>query len=90
MQLDDLLARYFGVADPSLASPSAFDAGIERALVDLGLERDRGKGFALWSMLHLLGRAPELDVTFKHDDDREAARNLMDMMAASEAAVSSD
>jgi hypothetical protein len=85
MHLDDLLMRYFGVTDLADAGTAAVDAGIERALVDLGLERERGVRFAIWSMLYLLGRAPDLDVTFEEADDREAARNLMDMLASSEA-----
>ena len=42
MQLDDLLTRYFGVTDLALASAEVIQSGIKRALVDLGLERDRG------------------------------------------------
>jgi len=34
-------------------------------------------------MLLMFDAAPDLDVAFKHEDDREAARNLMDLMAAS-------
>jgi hypothetical protein len=82
MQLDDLLMRYFGVADLEQAAPDAVEAGAERALVDFGLERDRSKRFALWSMLYLLGRAPDLDVAFTEEADRDAARNLMDLLAA--------
>ncbi len=52
--------------------------------VDLGLEEDRGKRFALWSFLHMFGSAPELDVAFENEEDREAARNFMDLLAASE------
>lgn len=84
MQLDDILLRYFGVRNLVDANPQAIEAGIERALVEFGLERDRGKRFALWSMLHLLERAPDLDVAFKDEGDREAARNFMDLLAASE------
>ena len=48
------------------------------------MEQDRGKRFALWAMLHLLGSAPDLDVVFDDVSDREAARNFMDLLAASE------
>ena len=48
------------------------------------LENDRGKRFALWAMLYLLGSAPDLDVAFENEEDREAARNFMDLLAASE------
>ncbi len=82
MDFDDLLQRYFAASDPTQIAPSALEAGTEKMLVDLGLEKDRGKRFALWSLLHLLGQAPDLDVAFKDEDDREAARNFMDMMAS--------
>lgn len=84
MQLDDMLMRYFGAADPARINPEALAAGMERCRVDLGLEKDRGKRFALWSLLFMLGDAPDLDVAFKDEEDREAARNFMDLMAASE------
>lgn len=48
------------------------------------LEKDRGKCFALWSFLHMFGSAPDLNVAFENEEDREAARNLMDLLAASE------
>jgi hypothetical protein len=32
----------------------------------------------------MLGQAPDLDVAFKDETDREAARNLMDLLAASD------
>jgi hypothetical protein len=82
MDLDDQLRRYFGTADTSALHPEALEAGIEHMLVDLGLEQERGRRFALWALLHILGRAPDLDVAFKQEADREAARNFMDMFAA--------
>lgn len=65
-------------------TPAAMASGTERMLVDLGLEKDRGKRFALWSLLYMLGEAPDLGASFKDEGDREAARNFMDMMAAAE------
>ena len=79
MDLDDQLRRYFGTADFAAIPPAALEAGIERMRVDLGLETDRGNRFALWALLHMLGSAPDLDVVFEDDRDREAARNFMDM-----------
>ena len=84
MQLDDLLQRYFATTDLSGVAPDTFVAGIEHCRVDLGLEEDRGKRFALWSFLHMFGAAPDLDVAFENEEDREAARNFMDLLAASE------
>ena len=80
MNFDDQMVRYFGTADLAAVPPAALEAGTERMRVDLGLEQDRGRRFALWALLHLLGAAPDLDVAFKEDADREAARNFMDLM----------
>ena len=49
-----------------------------------GVRCNRGKRFALWSFLHMFGSAPDLDVAFENEEDREAARNFMDILAASE------
>jgi hypothetical protein len=79
MDYDDQLRRYFGTADLSSLPPAALEAGIERMRVDLGLETDRRARFALWVLLHMLGAAPDLDVAFKDEADREAARDFMDL-----------
>lgn len=84
MDLDDLLRRYFGTSQFSDVTPDVLTAGKDHMLVDFGLEQDRGKRFALWSLLYLLGAAPDLDVSFKDEADREAARNFMDLSAAAE------
>lgn len=83
MNLDDLLQRYFACHDLAAVSPAMLEVGVERLRVDLGLEQDRARRFALWSLLFMLGQAPELDVAFADAADREAARNFMDLMAAS-------
>jgi len=80
MDFDDQLRRYFGTDDLSAVTPPALEAGVERMAVDLGMENDRGRRFALWSLMYMLGAAPDLDVTFKTAEDREAARDFMDMM----------
>jgi hypothetical protein len=84
MDLDDTLRRYFGTSDLSQVSPAMQEVGVDRLMVDLGLETDRPRRFALWSLLYMLGQAPQLEVAFEEDADREAARNLMDLLAASE------
>lgn len=84
MQFDDLLRRYFATDDISAIGPEPLVAGIERCLVDLGLEKDRGRRFALWSLLYMLGSAPDLDVAFKDEADRNAARDFMEMLEAEE------
>jgi hypothetical protein len=79
MDLDDQLHRYFGTTDMAAVPAAARAAGLERMAVDLGLEQDRGRRFALWALMHMLGGAPDLDVAFKDEADREAARNFMDL-----------
>ncbi len=79
--MHDMLQRYFGTADLAGIDPAMVPAGTERMLVDLGLETDASRRFALWSMLYMFDAAPDLDVVFKDADERDAARNLMDMMA---------
>jgi len=82
MDMADLLQRFFGTRDLEAIAPAALPAGVERMRVDFGMEQERGARFALWTLLMVLGDAPDLDVAFKHEEDREAARNLMDMLAA--------
>ena len=80
MDLRDLMQNYFGTRDLAAIDPDATRAGVERMRVDFGLEKDRGRRFALWTLLHMFDAAPDLDVAFEHEEDREAARNLMDLM----------
>jgi hypothetical protein len=83
MELDDQLRRYFGTSDLSAVAPAALEAGVERMRVDFGLERDRGTRFALWALMHMLGAAPEPELAFKDERDREAARNFVDLAGRS-------
>lgn len=84
MDFDDQLRRYFGTSDLAALTPGALSAGIDRMNVDLGLATDRSRRFALWALMHMLGAAPDLDVAFKDEEDRAAARNFMDMAAAAD------
>lgn len=81
MDFDDQLRRYFGTAELGDIPPAALTAGTERMRVDLGLEQDRARRFALWAVLHMLGAAPDLDIAFADTADRDAARNFMDLTA---------
>lgn len=80
MDLDDQMRRYFGTADMASLTPAALEAGIERMAVDFGLETDRSRRFALWTLMFMLGSAPDLDIAFKDPEDRDAARNFMDLL----------
>lgn len=80
MTFDDQLQRYFGTTDMAQVPPDAVAAGLERMRVDFGLEKDRGYRFALWTVMYILGDAPDLDIAFKEEKDRNAARDFMDLM----------
>ena len=80
MNFDDQITRYFGTPNLAAVPQAALEAGIERMKVDLGLTKDRGERFALWALLHTLGSAPDLDVAFASEPEREAARNFMDLL----------
>jgi len=80
MDLDDQFRRFFGTTDLDTVTPAAMAGGIEHMRVELGLEKDPGRRFALWSILHMLGSAPDLDIAFKNPAERDAARNFMDML----------
>lgn len=79
--MQDLWQRYFGTPDLAEVDPAAVPAGVDRMLVDFGLECDRGRRFALWTLLYMLDAAPDLDVAFEDPVDREAARNMMDVIS---------
>ena len=80
MDFDDQLRRYFGTADIAAIHPEAHAAGTERMRVDFGLETNPGRRFALWALMYMLGVAPDLDVAFKDEGERNTARDFMDMV----------
>ncbi len=80
MDYDDQLRRYFATDDLDTVTSTALASGIERMRVDLGLEQDSARRFALWSLLYMLGSAPDLDVSFEQEAERDAARNFMDLV----------
>lgn len=79
MELDDQFRRYFGTSDLATLTPAALAAGTEHMRVEFGLEKDRNRRFALWTLMHMLGVAPDLDVAFAAPEDRDAARRFMEM-----------
>lgn len=79
MDFDDQLRRYFGTTDIATLSPDGLAAGAERMRVEFGMTRDRGRRFALWALMHMLGVAPDLEVAFEDPADRDAARDFMEM-----------
>lgn len=80
MDFQDLLTRYFGTSDLDTISLDMLEIGQERLRVDFGLETDAARRFGLWSLLYMLGDAPDLDVAFEDAGERDAARNFMDIV----------
>jgi hypothetical protein len=58
MELDGLIAHFFGTEDPTSLSESEFERGLERLRIGFGVEREPGRRFALWTLLDALGEAP--------------------------------
>ena len=77
MDFDQLLVHFFGTDDIAGLAPDQLNAGVDRLRLQLGMEKDGGRKFALWCLAYMLGAAPDLDVAFKDDADRNAARDFM-------------
>jgi hypothetical protein len=84
MDFDQLLVRFFGTADIDRLDQARLVAGLDELQVQFGLEQDDGRRFAMWCLMYMLGTAPDLDVAFEDEADREAARDFMDMADADE------
>jgi hypothetical protein len=79
MDFDQLLTRFFGTAEIDTLDEARLVAGLDEMQVQFGLEQDGGRRFALWCLMYMLGTAPNLDVAFEDEADRDAARDFMDM-----------
>lgn len=75
MDLDTLLRHYFGTEDLDTLDESAIEEARQRVEVAFGTERDSGRRFALWILLHAIGAAPDPAVAFKDAKDRKAAED---------------
>ncbi|MBA17279.1 MAG: hypothetical protein CMN73_13130 [Sphingomonas sp.] len=73
MELDALLHTYFGTENLDTLEPAMLANGIERLRTAFGLERDPGRRFALWVLLHMLGEAPDPRDAFKDRATQDAA-----------------
>ena len=81
MDLDGLLQHYLGRSDPATADPATITPALDRIALDFGVERDPGRRFALWALMLVLGRAPDIDTAFKSSSERTAARDFARLMA---------
>jgi hypothetical protein len=82
MDFDQLLTRFFGTDDLATLSSEQVVAGMDRLRLQFGLERDSEKRFGLWCLMYMLGAAPEVEDAFEDEEDRESAREFIEMADA--------
>ena len=75
MELEGLLRSYFGTDDLESLCPDALAAAIERVEVGFGTATEPGRRFALWTLLHSFGSAPDPATAFEDAGDRKAAED---------------
>lgn len=75
MDLDDLLQHYFGAADIAALDDETIGRAREQIAIAFGTERDPGRRFALWAVLHATGAAPDPATAFKDPAERKAAED---------------
>jgi hypothetical protein len=88
MDLDALLAHYFGTADLSGLSAAQLAEGRAALELDFGLEREPGRKFALWVLLEAIGAAPFPAEAFP--DHPQLKRAAEDYLSASERLLPDD
>jgi hypothetical protein len=75
MDLDELLQHYFGTAEIGTLDRTALERARERLAIDFGTEREPGRRFALWTLLHAIGAAPDPATAFRNPAERKAAED---------------
>lgn len=78
MDLDQLLLHYFGTDDPDTLGDVAVELGCARMVVDLGVEQDPGRRFALWALMVAFDCAPPPAETFDDPDLLRVANEYLD------------
>lgn len=84
MDLDALLFHYFGTTEIDTLDADAIAAGRDRIAIAFGTEGDAGRRFALWTLLHGLGDAPDPQTAFKDPRERAAAQAYARAVARAE------
>lgn len=80
MQFDDLMRRYYGTIEMADIPVAAREAAVDRMRVDFGLEKDPNRRFVLWAFMAMHDAEPDISDAFKVEAEREAARNLLDLV----------
>ncbi len=70
-----MLHHFFGTTELDDLAPETIEAGAERVRIAFGTETEAGRRFALWTLLHALGDAPDPASVFKDSGLRRAAED---------------
>lgn len=73
MDLDALIHHFFGTDDPSTLTAGEFDRAAEAMKIAFGVEREPGRKFALWALLHAFDMAPLPAEAFAKEPQLKAA-----------------
>jgi len=73
MDLDALLAHYFGTDEPEALDAAVRERGEERLRIDFGVEQEPSRKFALWVVMEGLGIAPLPAEAFDEEPALKAA-----------------
>ncbi|MFC0590238.1 hypothetical protein ACFFF7_12505 [Novosphingobium aquiterrae] len=73
MDLEALLVHFFGSDDPANLTEAEFDRATEKLKIAFGIEREPGRRFALWTLLHALDMAPLPAEAFAKEPQLKAA-----------------
>lgn len=73
MDLDALLAHYFGTDEPEVLDAAVRERGEERLRIDFGVEQEPSRKFALWVVMEGLGIAPLPAEAFDEEPALKAA-----------------
>ncbi|MBN8502634.1 MAG: hypothetical protein J0M19_16030 [Sphingomonadales bacterium] len=73
MDLAALIRHFFGTDDPATLTEAEFARGLEQLRIGFGVEREPGRKFALWSLLHAFDAAPLPAEAFAKEPQLKAA-----------------
>lgn len=78
MDLEGLIAHFFGTDDPGTLTEAEFVLGLERLKIGFGVEREPSRRFALWTLLEAFDAAPlPADAFAKEPALKAAAENYL-------------
>ncbi|MEQ1543137.1 MAG: hypothetical protein ABL926_12885 [Novosphingobium sp.] len=73
MELDSLISHFFGTDDPASLTEAEFARALEKLTIAFGVEREPGRRFALWTLLHAFDLAPLPAEAFAKEPQLKAA-----------------